>query len=336
MSISRNPDPPVEQRPLNPLGIPSRPPLVGSRRRYIEDGSLSDEPLPNHVPEGWESIEYPKIDSVEAGRDWLKWKIKKFEDLSKGSGKYACTAGVEITDVRDAHRLARHFAKQDGWQGELVEPEHKFIIPAGHQNTFFEGVANKLRNVLDWINERLAGVPKATFEQSPNVTEPLLTVPRWSDLAIGIDKDGSYWALPSLPDVGSVFPKEKAVKLRLAGDQWKHLLSAFANSEDGKTALKKDLHVRFEFVSSDLNEEETLHDLIESGHGVQVDGVMTRLSNAIRDLGSKLRTQVRSEDYVRRINPPISAADSVEVKASFSTRHLLRDHNGKLRFGSSE
>ncbi|MCA9129487.1 MAG: hypothetical protein KDB22_20515, partial [Planctomycetales bacterium] len=98
-----------------------------------------------------------------------------------------------------------------------------------------------------------------------------LTVESWSKLAIGVGEDG-YWAIDYIPDVGSVFPKERAAKLDLPGDRWKNVLKLLANSPDGQSALKRDLFIELGYLSSAVKVED-IDDFRRD------DGAMTKIKS---------------------------------------------------------
>ena len=60
-------------------------------------------------------------------------------------------------------------------------------------------------------------------------SQPVLIINTWEELGIGIDADGSYLGISPPPDYGAVFPKDKATKLDLPGEQWKNLLDLLRN-----------------------------------------------------------------------------------------------------------
>jgi len=175
-----------------------------------------------------------------------------------------------------------------------------------------------------------------TFRSAESEQAVKLEVPRWSDLAIGIDEDGGYLAVSPVPDNGAVFPKEKSVRLDLPGDRWKRLLQALSTSEDGKTVPKKDLLVSFGHVGEIPKEKDLAELRNDRGSLQQIKKSVNKLAGAIGDLNRELRKQVHARDDKRRANPPMSASDSEVVCANFTTRHLLRDRNGKLQFVASE
>ena len=163
-----------------------------------------------------------------------------------------------------------------------------------------------------------------------------LEISTWAALAIGIDENGGYLAVSPVPDNGAVFPREKSLPLDLPGNRWKELLEALSTSEDGKTAIKKDLFVKFGYISR-IPKDEELEDLRDDqGQVNQIKTVAHRLATAIGDLNRELRKQVHAEDDKPRTNLPMSASDSKLILANFTTRHLQRDAGSKLRFGASK
>jgi hypothetical protein len=161
--------------------------------------------------------------------------------------------------------------------------------------------------------------------------QALLEVESWSDLAIGINEDGSFLAVTPVPNTGTVFPKEKAVALPLKGARWKKLLQLIARSKDGQSSRKDELLHDFGYYTKPVKEEE-----IKRAHKEmlsEIDVAAKKLTGAVSDLSRELREYIGAADS-SRTNPPLSAADQSVIKAGFTCRHLLRGRDGKLRFGS--
>lgn len=161
----------------------------------------------------------------------------------------------------------------------------------------------------------------------------ILEIPRWCDLAVGIDKDGRYLAVTPPPECGGIFPKESSVELDLPGKQWKELFDLLAQSEHGNTAGKAALTEAFGYVKKG---DRTIEELDRLQHQSDMRNLLktarSRLTGAIADLGRKLRRQVRGLAS-REGGPVLSVGDPGVVQAAFVTRYPVRGSDGKLRFG---
>lgn len=164
--------------------------------------------------------------------------------------------------------------------------------------------------------------------------EPRLTVDRWSDLAIGIDEDGSYLAVTPLPEPGERFVKRNAIPLKLPGKQWKALLDLLARSSDGRTAAKRDVITVFGYMKlPETTDDDLLEELrSDSGAMEELKTANRRLTAAISNLSRRLRDQV-SGPIGRDAPTVLSVASDDQIEAVFVVRHLLRDSGGDLRFG---
>ena len=169
---------------------------------------------------------------------------------------------------------------------------------------------------------------------SDSTTKPRMIVQAWSDFGIGIDTDGAYLGVSPCPERYGVFPRESAVILDLTGKQWKSLLDLLARSKDGNEATKTSVMVDFGyFRASDVPARE---DILDAKENLQTKNMLKtangRLTAAIANLGRNLRKQV--EVPTRRGAPAVlSVSDPKEVRTQFVVRHLVRGHDGKLRFG---
>lgn len=142
-----------------------------------------------------------------------------------------------------------------------------------------------------------------------------ISVEKWSDLAIGIDADHQYLAISPPPERYAVFPRDKAVPLTLPGKRWKLLLDLLARSSEGNRAEKSDVMSAFGYLQTD--------ELAKS---------RSLLTSAMADLGRDLRRQVKGP-VEKGVPAVLSVAEDKYVKAGFVVRHLVRGHDGKLRFG---
>lgn len=118
----------------------------------------STPPRPLWLPSNFESLRWPLLDDVEAFRAWLNEAIynrsvaPSSEKLEEGirSGVFlpAAKVGTDHPDVRDAFRLARHFAIKHGWQGLPAEPQRQFLFPHDSPEALLV-----LECVLEWLQK---------------------------------------------------------------------------------------------------------------------------------------------------------------------------------------
>jgi hypothetical protein len=164
-------------------------------------------------------------------------------------------------------------------------------------------------------------------------SHPLIVVKSWGDLAIGIDVDSSFLAVSSVLESGSVFPKERAIPLPLKGERWKTLLYLLARSDDGNTAKTKDLFHEFGYLTTSISRRDLEEIRNDVGALNQIKTVDGRLTSAIGDLSRQLRRFVSATNDEKRKSIPLSKAGKDTVKSGFMCRYLLKDSDGKLRFG---
>ena len=171
------------------------------------------------------------------------------------------------------------------------------------------------------------------IEEAATTVEPRLTVQKWSDLGIGIDKDGSDLAWTPCPEHGAVFPREEAVTLDLPGKRWKGLLDLLARSEHGNRAKKPEVMMQFGYLKSGEISTDDLSELVNDGCKMEMlKTAAGHLTGAIADLGRELRGNVGGPND--RGSPAVlSVADATYVQAAFVVRHLVRGLDVKLRFG---
>jgi hypothetical protein len=169
---------------------------------------------------------------------------------------------------------------------------------------------------------------------SSTIDSTVLTIDKWENLGIGINEDGSYLAITPCPEHGSVFSVEKAVKLNLPGDQFKHIFGLLAESKYGNSTSKHDVMMKFRYLERPIREE----DLEEAAKDADITRTLSsaskRLNSAIADLGRKLRAVVNCPDK-NRADPALSTKDAKNVTARFNVRNLVREGDGKLHFGGS-
>jgi hypothetical protein len=169
-------------------------------------------------------------------------------------------------------------------------------------------------------------------KEDESAGKPVLTIDHWECLGIGIDEDGAYLAVDSRPKYGDVLPKRKAVELALPGKQWRSLLDLLAKSTNGDTAKKVGVMDAFGYAIAGDTRANMLEGL--DGDSLWMREIKQngkRLTAAISNLSRRLRNRIAVE------NPGSTKALSVAkpeiVQAGFVVRYLLRDRDGKLRFG---
>jgi hypothetical protein len=179
---------------------------------------------------------------------------------------------------------------------------------------------------VDWL-ENLSSALKTAFPRRTSQasvpgpsTAVRMTVEKWADLGIGIDQDGSYLAVSPCPDNYGIFPREAATVLALPGRHWRAILDLLAQSKEGNNARKAGL-LKLLFPPKETNLSYDIYFAKTS---------LKRLSAAIANLSRRLRSEVHC---LAKKPPPLSVADTDYVDAAFTVRHLVRGHDGKLRFG---
>lgn len=165
-------------------------------------------------------------------------------------------------------------------------------------------------------------------EEIAQAAEPVLTVERWEDLAIGICEDGSYVALARGVAIGDIFPINSALPLDLAGEQWRKLLEALARSRTGNRADKDELISDFGYLrrgdlTSDDIRDEGMHELATTA--------LRKLTTAIAHLGRKLREKVSAPDDEN--GAVLQTKRSDVVTSRFVVKHLLSLEENRLHFG---
>jgi len=196
-------------------------------------------------------------------------------------------------------------------------------------------VANVIRNEAEKAEqgERSGAIDSVPRQPPIKEVEPRLTVQKWSNLGIGIDATGNYLAVSPCPERNAVFPREKAVTLDLPGKRWKALFDLLARSEHGNSAKQIDVMTQLGYLKRGEISPDEMSELAEDSHLMNVLKTgKRRLTQAIADLGRKLRRQV--EGPKDKGSPAVlSAAGNGHVEAGFVVRHLVPGRDGKLRFG---
>lgn len=254
---------------------------------------------------------------------------------------------VDSVMLSDARKWAR-----ENWNTVVavvqIQSRMRMGTPPHREDEESEAVERLLAEMLDRANRQtIKGNAQRHDEgetikrtSTKEVTRPgessepqtLLAVESWSELAIGVGEDG-YWALGHVPDVGSVFPKERAAKLDLLGDRWKKVLKLLANSPDGQSALKRDLFIELGYLSSAVKDEDIDDLRHDDGAMTKIKSTRNRLTQAMGDLSRELRVLVSAKDTKKRV-AQISTSGDDHVHSLFTCRHLIRGTDGKLRFGS--
>ena len=181
----------------------------------------------------------------------------------------------------------------------------------------------------------------------PKPDDDRITVEDWGDLGIAIDEHGQYLAVYPAPERYGVFPREKAKILKLPGKQWKGLLNGLARSNNGNKVEKRDIMERFGYlragyrhpielpepdgVSGDPDDDLPDRPAFGETHAI-LKTAQSRLTAAMADLGRKLRKQLNGP-LGPGIPAVLSVAEEKYVESAFVVRHLVRGHDGKLRFG---
>ena len=175
------------------------------------------------------------------------------------------------------------------------------------------------------VGEREAG------DKEPPRDQVRLVVEKWSDLLICIHENGKFYA-DSLAELEEgPFVLGKATELHLPGNHWEELLRLFADSEDGRTALKKDLLEKWKYVDRSPKEEEFAEFAANKEKMTIMKDATRKLSVATGDFSRKLREQICAMDDEKGLNPPISAKKEKTVRASFTVVVLLRNQEDKLQ-----
>jgi hypothetical protein len=200
----------------------------------------------------------------------------------------------------------------DAWPGKETEPKEEVPLPEADDR--------------DSASRR--PVPKGANGNGAPV--PVLTIAKWEELGIGIDEDSRYLAVSPPPELGDVFPKERAIELDLRGNQWRILLDLLAKSEHGNTATKIDVMTAFRYCKQGgIADEDEVKD--SSQKMTVLHTASGHLTGAMADLGRKLRKLVQGPTAAS--TPVLSTAEPKVVQAAFVTRYLLRGADRKLHFG---
>ena len=206
-------------------------------------------------------------------------------------------------------------------------------------------LATRIKRLRKWTSERLdiresASTAATETKLSPNKRKSeaeskskfVLSVESWNELAIGIDENGSFLAVSPVPEPRGLFARESAKELPLRGKRWATLLEQLAKSESGQSVRRQDLMIEFGYLGASVSRE-TIAQLRDNADKFRVvQSASKTLTQAIGDLNRQLRSFVCSGDDKKRRNSPLLVEDRY-VCSRFTSRYLLRDESGKLRFG---
>jgi hypothetical protein len=286
------------------------------------------EPKPESAqgPTWWHG-EWP-AGGIRSKQDMVPYLRSRLDDLRSAlwSGEAVVreiATEFAVQAVGNAHAALARFGGK-----KLPRPSQDQL-----QNT--GGVESALEDILSaissgWGKDEFAA-SRGTKDSGTQPGEPtgsagiLLHVNRWDDLGLGIGEDG-YWAITPCPELGGIFTRSEATKLRLAGRRWLDVLSWFSKSENGRTAKRSDLAYALRFAQrGTVSKESAEYDdrLQEQKTGLK------KLTNAMSDLGREMRELVATEDKTK-VFQVVSRTDYV---AAFTIRCLWRDDGGRLRFG---
>ena len=173
---------------------------------------------------------------------------------------------------------------------------------------------------------------------SPVTASHLLSIKHWSELAIGIDEQGRYWALVPAPEPGQPFKKSQAVELPLPGKRWNAVLNAFAASTTIETIRRGELIHAFGYLPPPIptsRDRRAKPGAIESAN---IEGLEVRQLAAVKRLNTTLA------DLRRELGKLISVpsdrgsiclrSDEEVIRSGFRVRYLVRDESDRLTFGT--
>lgn len=286
------------------------------------------------------------LDFLQEGR------VEKQKGIAKISIFTAATAAELVVAVTEYAVSSWRRSRQASLQSQM-QPEYR---GAGSSLESFGSIAFKslplaqeLLTLLEeehalarvCLRERLANPASPaiqTVDPPKSKTPVLLTVARWSDLAIGIDENWRYWALTPAPQHGTQFQQSRAIELALVGERWKALLMAFAASETGNRVKRADLLQSLGYFSPGPASEQDRRARPGAIEEAQIEGMLIRMNVANKRLTTTLGDLRR--ELGKLVQGP-SGRSSIclqvngdRVESGFVVRPLLRDEAGKLNFGT--
>jgi hypothetical protein len=185
------------------------------------------------------------------------------------------------------------------------------------------------------VNLSQAQQPRTSKSKTPR--EPLFSVAKWDDLALGIDGKRYIWAVTPPPGVGADFPKSRAKKVTLRGMRWNSLLNRLAESKTGNCAEIGIVAAALGLQGLGSNvprDSRARQRALEHGHREDLSTVRSpwrgKLNEILADLGRKLRAHIQGP--VGKGDSALWAEDDF-VYSGFVVRHLLPDGAGHLKFG---
>jgi hypothetical protein len=199
-----------------------------------------------------------------------------------------------------------------------------------------------IRNMLALAQEHLLAWQRAAYQEAGGGNEPnwgsvaidsgpqdqgTLAFDRWSDVGIGIDDDWIYYGFVPCPSQWERVKLKDGVPLPLKGDRWKKVLPCFARSDDGKTADKDELAQELGYYKrGEIKADHARAELVE-----KTKTVSTRLKNTLADLSREIRNQVTTLDTTK-----VFESQGDTYQAAFTSRHLFRDEDNHITFGSTD
>jgi len=199
-------------------------------------------------------------------------------------------------------------------------------------------------NVEDFVNavlqmrreDRQKSLASAKTKLPVAMDKPIFTVSNWTDLAIGVRADWTYWAFTPVPIFGDIFPMSQATQLKLAGDRWREILKALAETLDPMVIAKESL-IR---VLNPLPPPSRTKRDARARPGAQDSALREELpsterpasrsfSNTLADLRRKLKGEVDCTDA----KGSCLAIDGKIVRPGFVVRFLFDGPSGQKRFG---
>jgi predicted DNA-binding transcriptional regulator AlpA len=170
---------------VRPMYYAEQPPLVCYRSALTNDPNGPISALPEWMPSGWESREYPAINDVEACRQWLENKRRYFAGIEEAHLQFMIN-GVELSVVRDTHRLVRHIQAQKGWPNEPIEPKEKYFS-SNASIEVYQRIAAELARVRDWIEKSLVSARQHPTPRPEQLWDELVTLDQVAPLT-GLSK----------------------------------------------------------------------------------------------------------------------------------------------------
>jgi hypothetical protein len=171
---------------------------------------------------------------------------------------------------------------------------------------------------------------------SEKAADQVLNVTNWSDLAIGIEADRTYWAVVPAPAIRETFLKSKAIQLKLPGERWKAVLTALAESPDPMQVPRHELLRRLKLLPppSEIRRDPRADRRVEE-QALQSDfpgreSSANQLNEILSDLRRKLRKLVKGP---KGKGNSCLLVEGDHVVGGFLVRHLLSKPGNQKSFG---